>query len=144
MKAAVLLTFVASAMAGLLQERACAGNNCKRQVTGTRAGLLPLTERMADCSSFQATTVVPDAVTTTVTVTVEAGEPAKFKRAAGLQYRAETEIPTAIPAYASACTSAADYAEACSCWGITATVSTAPTPTSTATVTVTADYCEDL
>lgn len=62
MKAAVLLTFVASAMAGLLQERACAGNNCKRQVTGTRAGLLPLTERMADCSSFQATTVVPDAV----------------------------------------------------------------------------------
>jgi hypothetical protein len=144
MKAAVVLTFVASAMASVLQERACAGNNCKRAVTGTRAGLLPIESRQADCSSFQLATVVPDAVTTTVTVTVEAGEPAKFKRAAGLEYRAATEVPTDIPAYATACPNVGEYAEACSCWGITATTTTAPTPTSTATVTVTADYCEDL
>ncbi|KAH7320793.1 hypothetical protein B0I35DRAFT_407835 [Stachybotrys elegans] len=144
MKAAVILTFVASAMASVLQERACAGNNCKRQVTGTRAGLLDITSRQADCSSFQLATVVPDAVTTTVTVTVEADEPAKFKRAAGLAYRAATEIPTAIPAYASSCAEPAAYAEACSCWGITATTTTAPTPTSTVTVTETADWCEDL
>ena len=144
MKAAVILTFVASAMASVLQERACAGNNCKRQVTGTRAGLLPVSERQADCSSFQLATVTPDAVTTTVTVTVEADEPAKFKRAAGLEYRAATSIPTDIPAYASSCGEPSEYAEACSCWGITATTSTAPTPTSTVTVTETADYCEDL
>lgn len=62
MKAAVVLFFVvAAAMAGTLQPRACAGNNCKRQVTGTRAGLLDITSRQEDCSSFMKATVVPEA-----------------------------------------------------------------------------------
>lgn len=82
--------------------------------------------------------------TTTVTVTVDPDEPAKFKRDGSLNYRAATVKPTAVPAYASGCDSAARYSSACSCWGITATTSTAPQPTSTVTVTVTADYCEDL
>ncbi|KAI9163112.1 hypothetical protein HJFPF1_04710 [Paramyrothecium foliicola] len=82
--------------------------------------------------------------TTTVTVTVEPSSPARFKRDAALEYRAATELPTAVPAYASAACNGAQYSSACLCWGITATTSTAATPTSTATVTVTADYCEDL
>ncbi len=80
--------------------------------------------------------------TTTVTVTVDPEEPAKFKR--DLKVRAATEMPTAVPAYASGCDKPERYASACSCWGITATTSTAATPTKTVTVTVTSDYCEDL
>lgn len=63
MKAAVVLSFVAAAAAGLLEARNghCGGDNCARQVTGTRDGLKPIESRKADCSSFQQTTVVPDA-----------------------------------------------------------------------------------
>lgn len=39
----------------------CGGDNCARQVTGTRAGLLDITSRKADCSHFMTTTIVPDA-----------------------------------------------------------------------------------
>jgi hypothetical protein len=144
MKAAVILSLVAAAVAAVVEPRACAGNNCNRAVTGTRDGLLPITERQAACSSFQKATVTPDAVTTTVTVTVEPEAPARFKREAAIEYRAATELPTAVPAYASGACDAKAYASACDCWGITATTETAATPTETATVTVTADYCEDL
>lgn len=82
--------------------------------------------------------------TTTVTVTVDPEEPAKFKRAEGLEVRAATESPTAVPAYASSCDKDGEYASACSCWGITATTKTGATPTKTTTVTVTTDFCEDL
>lgn len=61
MKAAVILSFVAAAVAGIVEKRECSGNNCNRQVTGTRAGLLAITSRQADCTSFQQTTVTPDA-----------------------------------------------------------------------------------
>lgn len=81
--------------------------------------------------------------TVTVTVTVDPDEPATLTKR-GVEYRAATEAPTAVPAYASSCQSAGKYSSACSCWGITAVVTTAPVPTKTATVTVTADYCEDL
>lgn len=81
--------------------------------------------------------------TVTVTVTVDPDEPATLTKR-GVEYRAATEAPTAVPAYASSCQGAAKYSSACSCWGITAVVTTAPVPTKTATVTVTADYCEDL
>lgn len=81
--------------------------------------------------------------TTTVTVTVDADEPAKLKRD-NHQVRAATTVPTAVPAYASGCDSASRYSSACSCWGITASATTAATPTKTVTVTVTSDYCEDL
>ncbi|KAG9256185.1 uncharacterized protein F5Z01DRAFT_672180 [Emericellopsis atlantica] len=145
MKAAVVLSFVAAAMAGLVEKRGCNANNCARQVTGTRAGLTPIESRKADCSSFMTATVMPDAETTTVTVTVDADEPAKFKReAAALEYRAETVLPTDIPAYASSCDDPPEYSSVCSCWGITSAVTTAPTPTETKTVTTTVDYCEDL
>ncbi|CAI6079601.1 unnamed protein product [Clonostachys chloroleuca] len=146
MKAAVILSLVAAAMAGVLEVRNCAGDNCARQVTqtnnmdsGTRDGLSPIESRKADCTSFQTSTVTPDAVTTTVTVTVDSDTPAKLRR----NVRAVTDVPTVVPAYASAC-DGSRYASACSCWGITAGVTTAPTPTSTVTTTVTQDYCEDL
>ncbi|PNY25686.1 Uncharacterized protein TCAP_04376 [Tolypocladium capitatum] len=141
MKAAVVLPFVA-AFAGAAF--ACGGDNCARQVTGTRDGLTPLASRKADCSSFMLTTVVPDATTTTVTVTVDADATPRLRRDAGLRYRAATEVPTAVPAYASSCQEGTKYSSACSCWGITAMATTAPQPTKTATVTVTADYCDDL
>merc|ERR1712000_116056 len=144
MKAAVVLSFVAAAMAGLVEKRGCNANNCARQVTGTRAGLTPIESRKADCSSFMTATVIPDATTTTVTVPVDADEPAKFKRANGLGFRAETELPTDIPAYASSCDDTMEYSSACSCWGITSAVTTGPAPTETVTVTTIVDYCEDL
>jgi hypothetical protein len=142
MKVFAILSLAAMAMAGAVEMRdGCHGNNCNRAVTGTGGHLLPSATRKADCSSFQATTVTPDAVTTTVTVTVDADEPAKFKRnVQPLEQRDEKVIPT----YIKNCASPEDYAAACSCWGITATTSTAPTPTSTVTSTVTEDYCEDL
>lgn len=62
MKAAVVLSFVAAAMAGLVERQGrCGGDNCARQVTGTRAGLTPIESRKADCSSFMTATVIPDA-----------------------------------------------------------------------------------
>lgn len=59
MKAAMILSLASLALGSVLEQRACAGNNCNRQVTGTREGLLPITSRQADCSSFQLTTVTP-------------------------------------------------------------------------------------
>ena len=53
MKAVAILSLASLALGSVLQERACAGNNCNRQVTGTRAGLPPLESRSADCSEFQ-------------------------------------------------------------------------------------------
>jgi hypothetical protein len=61
MKFAVALSFVSLAVAAAVKPRHCAGNNCNRAVTGTRPGLLPLTERSAHCSSFLLTTVTPAA-----------------------------------------------------------------------------------
>ena len=79
----------------------------------------------------------------TVTVTVDE-EPttAVVKRDFALEIRQATEVPTAIPTYAAVCSSAEKYASACSCFGVTGSVTTAPTPT--VTVTTTIDYCEDL
>ncbi|KAK5992057.1 hypothetical protein PT974_05453 [Cladobotryum mycophilum] len=142
MKTAVVLSFVAAVMAGVVEKRDCHGNNCARQVTGTRDGLLAITSRQADCSSFMKATVTPEPTTFTVTITVDEDEPPNTKR--GLEYRAETALPTLIPAYASSCEGGNDYSSACSCWGITATTVTAPQPTQTTTVTVTQDYCDDL
>lgn len=66
MKAAVVLSFVAAAMAGLVERQGrCGGDNCARQVTGTRAGLTPIESRKADCSSFMTATVIPDATCVT-------------------------------------------------------------------------------
>jgi len=59
MKAAMILPLAGLALGSVIEQRNCAGNNCNRQVTGTRAGLLPLAYRSADCSSFMAITVTP-------------------------------------------------------------------------------------
>lgn len=63
MKAAIVLSFVAAAMAAVINERTngCNADNCARAVTGTRDGLLPITSRQADCSSFMRATVTPKA-----------------------------------------------------------------------------------
>ena len=53
MKAATILSLASLALGSVIEQRACAGNNCNRAVTGTRAGLLPLESRSADCSAFQ-------------------------------------------------------------------------------------------
>lgn len=62
MKATIVLSFVAAAMAGMIEKRECHADNCARQVTGTRPGLTPIESRQADCSSFMTATVIPDAV----------------------------------------------------------------------------------
>lgn len=59
MKAAVIFSLISLALGSVVEKRACAGNNCNRQVTGTRDGLLPITSRQADCSSFMQATVTP-------------------------------------------------------------------------------------
>lgn len=82
--------------------------------------------------------------TVTVTVTVDPGEPASKVKRRALEYRAATEAPTAVPAYASSCKGTGKYSSACACWGITPVLTTAHVPTKTRTVTVTADFCEDL
>ena len=77
----------------------------------------------------------------TVTVTVDGDiVPTATRRDA----KAEGGVavtPTAIPSYAAVCSASAAYASACSCFGLTGSVTTAPRPT--VTVTTTADYCED-
>ncbi|KAH6608241.1 lipase/esterase family protein [Trichoderma cornu-damae] len=141
MKAAIVLSFVAAAMAGVVERtNGCNADNCARAVTGTRDGLLPITSRQADCSSFMLATVTPEATTTTITITVDPDVTPKVRRDA--DYAAVTVYPTAIPGYASPCNSGAIYSSACSCWGITAATTTAPRPTKTEIVTVTQDYCE--
>ncbi|EJT72464.1 hypothetical protein GGTG_09330 [Gaeumannomyces tritici R3-111a-1] len=73
--------------------------------------------------------------TVTQTKTQTVGTPQKRAAADGDQ--AVTVVPTAIPAYASACTSAARFSSACSCAGVTGSVTTAPTPVTTVYVTET-------
>jgi hypothetical protein len=50
-----------------------------------------------------------------------------------LEARQVTVVPSAIPAYASPCSGSVRYSSACSCIGVTATVTTAPTPTTVVT-----------
>jgi hypothetical protein len=75
----------------------CRADNCARAVTGTRRGPnFPATAR-SDCASFLA-------------VTVTAGSE---------HVSADVAAPTkSIPKYASACSGAARYTSACSCYGI--------------------------
>ncbi|KAG6038350.1 hypothetical protein E4U41_004299 [Claviceps citrina] len=152
-KAAVLLLLAAAGGAVGAGKAHCGGDNCARQVTGTRPGLTPLSSRRADCLSFMQSTVVPEATTVTVTVTVEPDEEpaptptptttATGTTTCGVECGAASETPHAVPAYASACKQDRKYSSACSCWGITAGLTTAPVPTETRTVTVTLDFCEE-
>ncbi|KAL2024299.1 hypothetical protein VTK56DRAFT_8781 [Thermocarpiscus australiensis] len=140
MKLAAALSFAALAATVALEPRNCAGNNCNRAVTGTRPGLLPLTVRSAHCSSFLLTTVTPAA--TTVIVTVEEDDDDITPSPAPTSAPPVTVVPSSMPDYAAEMCNTSEYASACSCFGLTGSVTTAPTPT--VTVTTTLDYCDDL
>ncbi|KAM0273215.1 hypothetical protein ACHAQH_008406 [Verticillium albo-atrum] len=124
------------------------GNNCQRGVGGTAGVKPPLTSRQADCSRLNVVTVSPSTVTTTVPTTitiVNLPNPTSLKRAVTIptaevakrqEVGAATITPTAIPTYATYCSSASAYYSACSCAGITAVTTTLPTPTSTVYSTV--------
>jgi hypothetical protein len=55
-----------------------------------------------------------------------------------------TVTPTAIPAYASLCSGAVRYSSACSCIGVTPSITTLSTPSTTVTATSTATVVETL
>ncbi|KAM7185900.1 hypothetical protein V8F20_011604 [Naviculisporaceae sp. PSN 640] len=104
------------------QPRACINNFCARAVKEGGDEAPALTSRQEDCSSFMHKTVSYD-LTTTVTAD-----------AADVKRRQQTIGPSDVPSYATAaCTDAAKYSSACSCWGITASTTTV---SSVATVTV--------
>ncbi|CAK7203265.1 hypothetical protein SEUCBS139899_005996 [Sporothrix eucalyptigena] len=106
----------------VFDKRNCDGNNCNREITGTRVGLPASSLRQSDCTSFLFTVVTPSPLFSTVYISAPT--------------EAVTVIPSALPIYATQCSSGAAYASACSCWGVTGTVSTAPTPTIIVTSTV--------
>jgi len=132
-----------SALTITTSNASCDADDCARAVTGTRTGKVPnISSREADCSSFQITTVTPAPSTVTAFTTVTSIPPHKRDAIAERQV---TITPVSVPTYASACSGAVRYKSACSCWGITATVTTAPTPivTVVSTVTVTPDECSN-
>ncbi len=89
----------------------CNANNCARAVTGTRAGKIPdVTSRQSDCSNFATASVLLDY--------------------SGVPYT--TVISTAVPAYATDCSTpgspASAFLSACSCWGFTTATATRTYP----------------
>jgi len=127
----VLIPAALSEIAERWDKSGCNDDNCARAVTGTRFPIAVQSSHKADCSSFMEATVIPAPITVTATTTV--APPVTYR---GLQARQQTELPSVVPTYASACSGTARYSSACSCWGITAYTTTLPTPTVYATVTV--------
>ncbi|KAK4173575.1 hypothetical protein QBC36DRAFT_194320 [Triangularia setosa] len=133
----------------LLHRGDCHGNNCNRAVTGTGNHLPPLTQRSADCRSFLLTTVTPAA--TTVTKTVEPTPNARLlhrdevrsiEHQNAILARQATIKPTKVPSWAGGnCANTDEFRTGCLCFGVTASVSTAPRRT--VTVTETLDWCEE-
>ncbi|KAL8334386.1 hypothetical protein RB598_008908 [Gaeumannomyces tritici] len=126
----------------------CNANNCARAVTGTRDKIPSLETRRADCSAFMLATVTPATVTTTTTISVTVSKSTTSTTTTTttttsttttgiLDPRQVTQVPSLVPAYASACPDAAAYSSACSCWGITARTTTAGAPSATASTTAT-------
>ncbi|KAK7942503.1 uncharacterized protein PG986_011616 [Apiospora aurea] len=142
--AALLPLALAGAVFEPRNNNGCNADNCARAVTGTRRGPESMSSFRQDCTSFLSTTVTPPMSTVIVTTTADSCDEeedvapqtllkrVQEKRAEG----AVTVVPTAVPAYASACSGAARYSSTCSCWGVTAAVTTAPTPVITVTITV--------
>ncbi|KAH8881233.1 hypothetical protein GQ53DRAFT_517064 [Thozetella sp. PMI_491] len=145
MKAAVIFSLASLALGHVLEARQCAGNNCNRQVTGTRAGLPALASRSADCSSFLQVRVTASQRTVTVTSFVPpAATPVRREVVADkvVQARQVTVTPSAIPAYASSCDDAAEYSSACGCLGVSSVpTTTIRQPRATVTVTSAATDC---
>ncbi|KLU90832.1 hypothetical protein MAPG_09358 [Magnaporthiopsis poae ATCC 64411] len=100
---------------------ACNADNCARDVTGTRAGKLPIETRKADCSNFMTSTVY---ATPTATSTPAIVYNRKMKRD-------PVTVQGTMPAYVSQCAGTSAYSSVCSCWGYTAGVTTVTTPTTT-------------
>lgn len=78
------------------------------------------------------TTTVTDFVFTNIPTTVQ-----PQKRTITPDAPVGTVQPTAVPAYASACSGTVRYSSACSCFGVTETTITMPTPTTFTTTTIT-------
>ncbi|KAK8131678.1 hypothetical protein PG984_008116 [Apiospora sp. TS-2023a] len=138
--AALLPLALAAAAFEPRNNNGCNADNCARAVTGTRLGSASVSAYRQDCTSFMSATVTPPTSTVTVTTTPDTCDedeaPQTLMRRVH-QKRAEgvTVFPTAVPAYASACSGAVRYSSACSCWGVSAVFTTAPTPVVTVTVT---------
>ncbi|EON96737.1 hypothetical protein UCRPA7_7769 [Phaeoacremonium minimum UCRPA7] len=144
MKASIILSLASLALGSVIEQRACPGNNCNRQVTGTRAGLPDLASRSADCSSFIRLTVTPTPRTRTVTTFIP--EPTGCSGdeivARAIDVRQVTVTASAIPTYASSCDDGSEYSSACSCLGVTtANATTVRAPRVTSTVTSVATAC---
>ena len=116
----LILSFISIAVAYV--DTACHYDNCLRAVAGTRQGPGQVSTASSDCSSFLQRTITPPATTVTVTTTTT-------KPPSGTNNQKRGALAT-IPAYASPCAGAADYSSACSCFGVTPVVTTAPTPVS--------------
>ncbi|GJC93117.1 AAA family ATPase [Colletotrichum higginsianum] len=119
----------------------CNADNCLRAVRATRYGTATMELRLAECSSFLAVTETPSA--TTVFVTESSIETLTanvtrtlYQRQAAAEETAAVLSTQTVPVYASACSDAARYSSACSCFGATAVTTTAPAATFTSTVTV--------
>ncbi|GKT41186.1 uncharacterized protein ColSpa_01367 [Colletotrichum spaethianum] len=113
----------------------CNADNCLRAVRATRYGTATMELRMAECSSFLAVTETPSASTVYVTESSIETITANATKTIYQRQAAETSISTkAIPEYASACSDAARYSSACSCFGATAATTTIPALTVTSTV----------
>ncbi|KAK0104844.1 hypothetical protein ONS95_005110 [Cadophora gregata] len=104
----------------------CNRDNCLRAVQGTAKGPAQVQIARTDCSSFlQVTTTVPSR-TATVTHTATVTAPAVLPK--------RNNAAKTVPTYASACSGAARYSSACSCWGITAGTKTITSGVTTKTV----------
>ncbi|KAF3914730.1 hypothetical protein AA313_de0208687 [Arthrobotrys entomopaga] len=114
----------------------CNANNCLRAV---RASAFPDRPGSDDCSSyFRATYTSYITATATASATVtETISTLTIVPTAAIEKRQALFIPTAIPAYASACTDAVRYESACSCIGLTRTTVTTQVVVATVTVTQT-------
>ncbi|KAK3937759.1 phospholipase A2 [Diplogelasinospora grovesii] len=113
-------------LAGLAYAK-CAADNCARAVTGTRRGDEFQTTAKSACSSFMQDTVTVPVTTVTVTATTAVAAAAE----------SQPTTSKTVPSFASACSGAARYASACSCWGITSTTVTVSEGTAYVTVTTT-------
>ncbi|WYZ38289.1 hypothetical protein EsH8_III_000203 [Colletotrichum jinshuiense] len=120
-----------------LRAAGCNADNCLRAVRATRFGTATMEVRLAECSSFLAVTETATASTVFVTETkIQTVTANNTRSIVPRQATLSAQIPVkTIPAYASACTDAARFSSACSCFGATAATTTAPGPIVTSTVT---------
>ncbi|KAJ6256904.1 hypothetical protein Dda_7787 [Drechslerella dactyloides] len=157
---AALALLVGSAAA--LPASRCDADNCLRAVRNTeknprgstdclsyfRTTVTPAVSTVTTTNTAHATATTTDSVVHTDTVSQTATETEhttatvivpftvtvqETQYSAGIAKRQQTDIPSAIPNYASWCSGAVRYSSACSCMGVTGTTVTIPAETTTAT-----------